>query len=153
MPSKPETTFTNRVHRALPPVKFFHREKMHNHYRGGTADYWYSGNGSDLWVEYKYIPALPVRNDTLIHADLSELQRDWINGRYAEGRNVWVVIGHPKGAVVLNNLRWNEPLSTAKFKEQSISAQDFAQLLLTFCQGKTNVNTDLHPRGARTLAI
>ena len=136
MPSKPETTFTNRVHRALPPVKFFHREKMHNPYRGGTADYWYSGKTADLWIEYKYLSALPVRDSTIINADLSELQQEWLNGRYAESRNVWVVIDHPKGAVVLNNLRWNESISTAEFKKQSISAQNFAQLLLIFCQGK-----------------
>ena len=126
---------------------------MHNPYRGGTADYWYSGKTADLWIEYKYLSALPARDGTLIYADLSELQRDWINGRYKEGRNVWVVIGHPKGAVVLNNLRWNEPFSTAEFKKQSISAQDFAQLLLNFCQGKTNADTNLQPRGKRTLAI
>ena len=53
MAAGPETRFIASVHRHLPVD--LHHEKMHNAYRGGTADCWYSGQKDDLWVEYKFI--------------------------------------------------------------------------------------------------
>ena len=132
-------------------MKFFHREKMHNPYRRGTADYWYSGKHRDLWVEYKYLPNLPTRDNTFISADLSELQREWLNGRHTEGRNVWVIIGHPKGAVILQNQHWNDAITLAHFKEASISTQTLAQLLHMFCQGNDYDNSNIQP--SRRIAL
>jgi hypothetical protein len=74
-----------------------YREKMHNAYRGGTPDVWYSGPGGDLWVEYKWSTS---KKGVLVPA-LSSLQRDWLTKRKLEGRNVAVVVGSPTGATIL----------------------------------------------------
>lgn len=87
MSSGPENRFRNSLHRLLPQE--LHHEKMHNPYRGGTFDDWYSGNKADIWVEYKY-----GKNP------LSELQKKWGRERYEEGRKVFVIVGHPTGGVL-----------------------------------------------------
>jgi hypothetical protein len=57
---------------------------MHNPFRGGTFDDWYSGNKADIWVEYKW-----GKNP------LSQLQVQWGRERHAEGRRVFVIQGLP----------------------------------------------------------
>lgn len=111
MAAKPETTFYTGVHKHLTDLYF---EKMANPYRGGTFDCWYSGR-RDLWVEYKFIE-LPKRDTTVIDlctprgkamgSPLSALQQQWGADRWAEGRNVWVIVGVGLGraaqGIVLN---------------------------------------------------
>lgn len=101
---KPESRFTAAVNRLLPAK--LHHEKMHNIFRGGTADFWYSGHGNkskDLWVEYKWLPKKPKIN---FKADLSALQLKWLRERYEEGRNVAVIVGCPDGVAILRDLEW-----------------------------------------------
>lgn len=99
MARKPENTFISSVHNHLDPRVY--REKMANPYRGGTPDVWYSGDKTDLWVEFKFV-ILPKRADTVIDVDLSPLQWEWITRRFREGRNVAVIIGCREGAFVWN---------------------------------------------------
>ena len=129
MAVKPENTFIGSIHRHLPPPKHFHREKMNNPFRGGTADWWYSGDKADLWVEYKYLPKVPA----VIRPALSELQKLWLNGRLAEGRNVRVIVGHPKGGVILSDGTWNDGVDSATFMSQTIDRAKIAAFLLSFC--------------------
>ena len=98
--SKPENQFISSIHTYLPHT--LHKEKMHNMYRAGTADCWYSGTLADLWIEYKFEPSLPVQ-DRFIFPKLSPLQERWCNSRYAEGRNVHVIVGYPRGGVLYYN--------------------------------------------------
>lgn len=131
MASKPETVFTNAIHRFLPPPKQFHREKMNNPYRGGTADMWYSGKSADLWAEYKFLPRVPQRGDiTPERLGLTALQLDWLRGRYAEGRNVCVIAGCPAGGVVLRDLSWEKPMPVAQFTAQLQAKAAIAQWIL-----------------------
>lgn len=81
----PENRFIHRVHKRLD--KSVYREKMHNAYRGGTPDVWYSGKNGDCWIEYKWG-----------RLNLSPLQLKWLTDRDAEGRRCFVVVGTPKGA-------------------------------------------------------
>lgn len=82
---------------------------MHNPYRGGTADVWYSGK-RDAWIEYKWINSLPKKG--VLVPDLSGLQKHWLGSRFIEGRNVFVVVGCPSGAVVFSNpAEWNDGLT------------------------------------------
>jgi hypothetical protein len=71
---------------------------MHNAYRGGTPDVWYSGPGGDLWVEYKWAKKCPTLAE--IPELLSALQRDWLIKRANEGRAVAVIVGWPGGSTV-----------------------------------------------------
>ena len=122
--SKPETRFYTAVNKLLP--RSIHREKMHNMYRGGTADVWYSGNLDDLWVEYKWIAKLPKKAPICLDKLLSPLQQRWLEGRHKEGRNIVVILGTPDGAWVLDGVSWKEPINpdsirTAKHSKQFVA--------------------------------
>lgn len=128
--SKPETTFYRAVHQHLPAP--LHREKMHNPYFGGTWDVWYSG-ARDLWVEYKFV-ILPARPATLVNPGLSELQLVWGRGRYAEGRNLAVIVGcgsgKSAGGIILTDRDWETPLACAQFKARMLSRRQIAEQIV-----------------------
>ncbi len=113
MAHKPESQFLNTVNRHLRSMSVYN-EKMHNMWRGGTADMWYSGELADLWVEYKFIPRLPTR--ALIAPDLTPLQKRWLRARHEEGRNVRVIVGTKGGGVVFESPdAWEAEISTDEF--------------------------------------
>lgn len=121
-----EHSFIRSVHRKLP--ESIYKWKINDNYEGGVADAYYSGTGGDLWLEYKYIKELPVRGDTVVRTSLSAQQKLWLSRRYNEGRSVGVVIGSPKGIVLLTSPDdWEKPLilddfiSTAFEKERLVS--------------------------------
>lgn len=120
---KPENRYIAAVHKQLPEGVY--AEKMHNPYRGGTFDVWYSARPRDMWVEYKWVERLPVR--VALVPDLSALQRDWGLGRFNEGRNVKVVVGSPTGGVVfMNPTEWTNGL----LKFQVLSKSDIARWIV-----------------------
>ena len=126
----PENTFIASVHRHLPVDLY--RMKNHNQYNGGIADCWYSGNAADLWVEYKYI-TIPARPDTLIKIELSELQKNWLRSRYAEGRHVAVIIGSKEGGVYLINDSWDSSYTSGQFKKLIRDRKELARIITTSC--------------------
>jgi len=123
MAAKPETTFYIGVHKHLPAG--LHREKMHNPYRGGTWDFWFSGRNT-LWVEYKFV-VLPKREATMVDVTLSSLQLDWGSRRFDEGRTLAVIVGCKEGGVVLENRDWDRPLPCADFRKQLRSRAEIAR--------------------------
>jgi hypothetical protein len=125
--SKPENSFIAGIHKHLPVA--LHHEKMHNPYRGGTADVWYSGKRADLWIEYKY-ELLPARATTLIPIDLSALQKLWLARRSNEGRNVAVIVGCQKGGVLFLEETWLTPLRMDEFVRRIVSRKDLANWIL-----------------------
>lgn len=135
MAAKPETTFTNSVHKHLPVDLY--RIKNNNVFNAGQPDVWYSGMKTDLWVEYKFL-VLPKRADTLIDLtagkkpDLSNLQQDWLKSRHREGRNVGVIVGCKEGGVWLPGLAWVSPLTTAAFRGMLQSRTELAAVILRY---------------------
>lgn len=125
--SKPETRYYSAVHKLLPSR--LHREKMHNPYRGGTADVWYSGNAGDLWVEYKWLAKLPVRASICLDKLLSPLQQQWLSGRHEEGRNVVVILGTPTGAWVFEGAAWKLPLNPDAIKTDGLTKREVAEYI------------------------
>lgn len=121
MARKPETTFIASIHAKLPRVYF---EKNHNEYLGGTADVFYSGIFGPLWIEYKFIPRIPVR--VPVKANLSELQRKWLEDRHAEGRRVAVIIGCKEGGVWLEKEDWGRELPPDEFRERLVTRATLA---------------------------
>lgn len=130
MTAKPENTFRASVHRHLPVE--LHHEKMNNPYSSGTADDWYSGTKSDLWVEFKFLPRIPQRgnvwlcNPNVKQPMLSVLQQRWLRGRYEEGRNVHVVVGCPDGGVIMSDLEWERPLAASGFVTRIVTRKELA---------------------------
>ena len=131
MSSKPETTFIASVHKHLPPKLY--RMKTHNPYIGGPADVWYSGSKGDLWVEYKFIPKITPALCAL--PALSALQLQWLNERYAEGRNVAVIVGCKEGGVLYQDKDWEKPLDPDQFNRLLKTRDQLARWILAFTQG------------------
>jgi hypothetical protein len=126
----PENTFIQGVHRYLPVDLY--RMKNHNQFNAGIADVWYSGSAADLWVEYKYI-TIPKRPDTLITVDLSELQKNWLRSRHAEGRSVGVIVGCKEGGVYFGGVSWGTPVSAEQFRKSVSTRADLATLITLHC--------------------
>jgi hypothetical protein len=120
----PENRLIQAVHKLLRGKA--HCEKMHNVYRGGTADAWYSPKGrKDLWIEYKWLPRTPKTGR--VTPDLSGLQLDWLTGRHAEGRSIHVAVGHPGGVVLLSEPRqWKDGVPAALFTKMTITRRQLA---------------------------
>lgn len=129
MSAKPETTFISGVHKKLP-LNVYHM-KNNNAYTGGIPDCWYSGTYGDLWIEYKYIPKLPVRVPIDPMKLLSPLQQAWLRDRRMEGRNVAVVIGCPAGGVEFENLSWESTLTTESFNSLMRSKKELADWIVS----------------------
>lgn len=107
MSSGPENRFIKSINDKL--TKDIYCEKMHNPYRGGTADVWYSGK-YDAWIEYKWITSMPKKG--VLIPKLSGLQKIWCKDRFTEGRTVFVVVGCPRGAIIFSNpAEWINGLS------------------------------------------
>lgn len=119
----PENTFISSVHRHLP-VDIYHM-KNHNQYNGGIPDVWYSGPKGDLWIEYKFI-VVPKRPETAIKIDLSELQKNWLSARHAEGRSVAVVVGSKEGGVWFDGICWMQQINTREFVDSLVTRSDLA---------------------------
>lgn len=132
MSKGPENTFIGSIHKHLPPELY--RMKNHNQYNGGIADCWYSGREGDLWVEYKFIK-VPARDDTVINLvtgktpDISYLQQEWLGARYAEGRNVGVIIGSKDGGVWCPGLTWETPFTARQYRHALKSRRELAELI------------------------
>ena len=97
-----ESTFTRSVNKKLPRTVY--AWKVNARYAPGVPDCWYSGPHGDLWVEWKYLPKMPKTHKP----KLSELQRNWLNTRYDEGRNVLVLVGSPQGIAIFEDRAWND---------------------------------------------
>lgn len=142
MASKPETTFYESVHRHLPPSSELYRMKNNNEYIAGVPDFWYSGK-RDLWVEWKFI-VLPKRDDTLIDLvdgkkpSISYLQQKWLEDRYREGRNVWVIVGCKEGGLILDSPEeWQWCRSTENFRNLISTRQQIAAQIVDFVKGRS----------------
>jgi hypothetical protein len=126
--SKAENSFIRGVHVYVQS----YNEKMHNAYRGGTPDVWYSGNkgrrkySGDLWAEYKFI-VVPKKDTTMIVPELSKLQFEWLRDRRAEGRDVTVIVGCREGAVIFDReVDWKQGMTTERFRASLMSRKDTA---------------------------
>lgn len=126
MSAKPETVFTASINRLLKDQVYF--EKMHNPFRAGTADYWYSGDKGDLWVEYKFTPSLPRSNDYSLN--LTPRQVRWLTDRHEEGRTIAVILGVPNGGIVFPGNSWNRKFSTAKLQARVLTRKELAAWVL-----------------------
>lgn len=140
MSAGPENRFIAAIHRRLKG--FLHFEKMANPYRGGTADVWYSGPESDIWIEYKWLNKVPAKK--VVKPALSDLQREWLRGRYTEGRRVYVVIGNPAGGMVfLDPKEWEEGLRTSqrKISPKQVLADWIRDQVGNYTSEKTNAES------------
>jgi len=122
----PENTFIGGVHRHLPEELY--RVKNNNQFHAGIADCWYSGSKADLWIEYKFIVP-PKRGETVITINLSELQKNWLRSRHAEGRNVGVIVGCKDGGVWFDGVSWDAVCTAVLFKQSLLDRKSLATII------------------------
>ena len=119
-----EAAYTNAIHRALAKhtAEDVDIWKIHDTFAGGVPDAVYFGRGSTLWVEYKYLKTLPKRETTAIDItkELSDNQQKWLERKHNLGHRTWVIVGTPKGSLILKSMEWQTPLY-AKDMEQALT--------------------------------
>lgn len=96
-----EAGYTTAIGKGLP--KEVYKWKISDRFTAGIPDAYYSGAKGDLWIEYKFVQKMPTK----VTPNLSALQQKWLNDRLQQGRNVAVIVGSPKGAIVLTHGAWN----------------------------------------------
>lgn len=125
-----EHSFIRSIHRKLPLDVY--AWKINDSFQGGVADAYYSRvMGGDMWIEYKYIRALPKRPGTVVQFGLSALQYEWLNGRLLDGRTVSVIVGSPEGALILTDGAWNAPMTACNFKRNAVETPAIVAYILS----------------------
>lgn len=126
---KPENRFIGRVNKKLPDAVYV--EKTNNPYRGGIPDCYYEGDYSILWVEYKWLPAVPPRINLTDDKGvcLSRLQQQWLTRAQNNGVPTAVIVGAPGGGVIYPRLSWMTDLPREEFKAKMITDKEIAEWL------------------------
>lgn len=133
-----ESDYTRNVNKKLDPSVVFHW-KINDNFQGGVPDCWYlgkpsvnsphGGNNLPLFVEYKYLKALPKRENTLIIPALTAQQLDWLNMLVENGQKALVIVGanfgHSNLGVVYEPSEWETGIPVTQFKERAL---DYAGL-------------------------
>lgn len=130
----PENTFIAGLKKHLPPELYV--LKNNNQFHAGVPDLWISGNKADFWLEFKFI-VIPKKPDTLVTISLSELQKNWLRRRHAEGRNVGVIVGCREGGVYFRGTSWDSEITADYFRKIVLSRSALADAITSQCTKTT----------------
>jgi len=125
-----ESGYLTGLRKRLAP--FLYYLKINLRFGQGVPDVWLSGSKQDLWMEAKYaqkIPPLLTLTDDRYW--LSRPQQEWLVKRHAEGRNVAVLVGSPKGDIFLPGITFQRPIPRDEFLSFAIKTKDMANKLLS----------------------
>ena len=141
-----EHSYIKAIHNRLPSTVY--KWKINDNFHGGVADAYYSGDGGDLWIEYKYLSNPPKRPTTAIKTCLTDQQLYWLKSRQSEGRNVALVIGMaaPFGYKFKDNLiitDFSQKITLESFSSSAIDKRGVAEYIMNHC---------LKPNDARSSA-
>ena len=127
-----EHSFVKSVHRKLPIDLY--KWKIHDSYTNGVPDAMYAGDKAILFIEYKYVPALPKIKTTPIKINLSKLQLQWLDNFVDMGHNAIVVVGtEDKNVLILQDKQWNKPISKENFLKKAVKLPDLSNFILNVC--------------------
>jgi hypothetical protein len=109
-----------------------HKWKVHDNFAGGVPDCWYVGPEGNIWVEYKWIKALPKRDTTRIKPNLSAQQLAWLIKMSGHGISCACIIGFPEGGIVLTEKdQWLNGIN--KIAMSPFPSRDIANWLTECC--------------------
>ena len=128
----PENTFITGLKKHLPPELYV--LKNNNQFHAGVPDLWISGPKADIWLEVKFI-VVPKRPDTQIKIELSELQKNWLKSRHAEGRSVAVVVGSKDGGALFTGDSWDKNVTAGDFIKLVLPRTALAKAIALHCIG------------------
>lgn len=135
-----ESDFTARVHSKLSPnVKAW---KIRDDYQGGVPDAYYMHlkpeipEPKPLFIEYKFLQTLPVKDSTVIKPNLSKLQIKWLQDLLtSKCANARVILGaktgHTSAGVMLTLEEALEGITCQKFRATCVSYDTLAELIET----------------------
>lgn len=126
-----EHSFIRYVHGKLDPKLI--KWKIHDTFAGGVPDAFYLGERSSLWVEYKYVKALPKRDTTLIKTCLTELQKQWLDDLERCNQPCALVIGCEKQAIIRVKGQWHQDLTQDEFVANSVDRMQIARWINSIC--------------------
>jgi len=121
-----EHSFIRAVHRHIGvDVKIW---KVRDDFHGGVSDAVYFGTkGRVLFVEYKYRPLLPARDETLMFTtNVSALQLHWFRELHVREIPVAFVFGVARRALYFDSEEYVKGISKAEFKEKAVTFEQIA---------------------------
>lgn len=124
-----EHSFIKAIHRKLPANVY--RWKIHDTFAGGVPDAMYMDK-RQVWIEYKYVKELPVKDTTIVRTTIAPLQIAWLNRLNASGGKAVVVIGC-KNCCVVQEDNFHAHITKAEFTQKCIPIA----LLVDWIQGAT----------------
>ena len=136
MSQQKENQFRDSIHKHMTKESP-HQEKMHNPFRGGTFDDWYTGVKRDCWVEYKYEAKLKS-----VHARklMRPLQWRWGTERHKEGRFVFVIVGFPQGGIIIHRAEWDTRIPIVHVEQRIQKRKELAHYLTRLTMGEKYVD-------------
>lgn len=131
-----ESGFISYVVRKLPPHIHSQSMTFGSLTHGGTPDRYFDGPSHDLWVEFKYIDAMP-RSRTVGGVDdkkrgcYSSKQYNWMCRRQKAGGNVLGIVGLPNRMAVVQTdpAQWKNGSPI----EEAIPWSEVAARIARFC--------------------
>ena len=129
-----EHSFIRSIHRYLHPD--VHSWKIHDTFTGGVPDAMYSGPMGLLFVEYKYVKALPAKDSTTIKHSLSALQLQWLE-RMKVSANAALIVGVGDTCIILVD-DFSANICKTRYIEQSISRKEAANFIYTSTHCQNN---------------
>ena len=126
-----EHSFIRAVHAHLPPELF--RWKIHDTFAGGVPDAFYAGPASTLFVEYKYVKALPKRDSSVLRTTLTPQQIQWLNRLYSLNQPTALINGCEKLALVITDGQWIQEPNRNDFIKRAVTFQAAANWINSVC--------------------
>ena len=134
-----ESTFVKYIAGKMPASVHSQSMTFGSRSFNGTPDRYFDGKFADLWVEFKYVDAMPRdglvgRVDNKKRGCYSTLQYDWMLRRWTNGGNVLGIIALPNRTAVIQHdpEQWRLGSSTAA----AIPWLEVAKKIEHFCIGE-----------------
>jgi len=134
MSKGPEGRYIDKIHRQLDPRIYKMKMNMGMGAPIGIPDYYYEGDKTNLWIEYKVLQT-PSWNTTrkIPYRQITASQKLWIKRAYKNNQKVYVIMGDKDGnGIVINpyTLEHPQPLSYHTIKSPKEIAEEIACLVL-----------------------
>ncbi len=128
-----EHSFIRALHKKLDKRVF--TWKINDNFAGGVPDAFYRFKDPvegqrPLWIEYKYLKALPKRKTTIVKPDFSALQRKWLTEAHVSGEQAFGVVGVGKQVYIVEVSELEIGLPCNEVEGRLISREDCAKWIL-----------------------
>lgn len=119
-----------------------HRQPMGNSAYVGTPDFYYEGNKSHIWVEWKFWKTVPPAFNLVTptrpshKTKLSSMQTAWLDRAWRNGTDAIVICGCPDGGAILTIDECHYTWQRATFMEMCKTRKELAAWLENYVWSK-----------------